>query len=166
MDIVSLLLAKRYVDDSLAGAGALKGKSAYEVAQANGFTGSEKDWLVSLVGVTPHIGENGHWFIDTKDTGVIASPDLAGYATENYIKNEISKIDLTPYAKKTDIPDVTDLISQKELQQAINNIEHPVVDLTGYATKSFVELKYNEILDSIPTPPSYDEIIFDGGEIE
>lgn len=116
MDIVSLLLAKRYVDDSLAGAGALKGKSAYEVAQANGFTGSEKDWLASLVGVTPHIGENGHWFIDTKDTGVIASPDLAGYATEDYIKNEISKIDLTPYAKKTDIPDVTDLISQKELQ--------------------------------------------------
>lgn len=166
MDVVSLLLAKKYVDDALAGVGALKGKSAYEVAQINGFTGSEKDWLASLIGVTPHIGENGHWFIGTKDTGVIASPDLVGYATEDYIKNEISKIDLTPYAKKTDIPDVTDLISQKELQQAINNIEHPVVDLTGYATKSFVELKYNEILDSIPTPPSYDEIIFDGGEIE
>lgn len=210
MDIVSLLLAKKYVEDSLAGAGAVKGKSAYEVAQMNGFTGSEKDWLASLVGITPHIGENGHWFINTKDTGVIASPSLAGYATEDYVKNEISKIDLspyaskkelteailgikipdvsnfvtqkeidkaidaidfpkpdlTPYAKKTDIPDVTSLISQEELQQAINNIEHPIVDLTGYATKSFVELKYNEILESIPTLPSYDEIIFDGGEIE
>lgn len=165
MDITSYILAKKYVDDALAGVGALKGKSAYEVAQANGFTGSEKDWLASLVGVTPHIGENGHWFVGIKDTGVIASPDLVGYATEEYIKNEISKIDLTSYAKKTDIPDITGLISQEELQEAINNIEHPVVDLTGYATKSFVELKYNEILNSIPTPPSYDEIIFDGGEI-
>lgn len=145
MDITSLLLSKKYVDDSLVGAGAVKGKSAYEVAQMNGFTGSEKDWLASLVGVTPHIGENGHWFIDTKDTGVIASPSLAGYATEDYVKNEISKIDLTPYASKKElteailgikIPDVSSFVTQKEIDKAINAIDFPEPDLTPYAKKT------------------------------
>jgi hypothetical protein len=32
MDITSYLLAKKYVSETLAGVGALKGKSAYEVA--------------------------------------------------------------------------------------------------------------------------------------
>lgn len=145
MDITSLLLSKKYVDDSLVGAGAVKGKSAYEVAQMNGFTGSEKDWLASLIGVTPHIGENGHWFIDTKDTGVIASPSLAGYATEDYVKNEISKIDLTPYASKKEvteailgikIPDVSNFVTQKEIDKAINAIDFPEPDLTPYAKKT------------------------------
>ena len=145
MDITSLLLSKKYVDDSLVGAGAVKGKSAYEVAQMNGFTGSEKDWLASLVGATPHIGENGHWFIDTKDTGVIASPSLAGYATEDYVKNEISKIDLTPYASKKElaeailgikIPDVSSFVTQKEIDKAINAIDFPEPDLTPYAKKT------------------------------
>ena len=32
MDIVSHILSKKYIEDSLQGAGALKGKSAYEIA--------------------------------------------------------------------------------------------------------------------------------------
>jgi len=32
MDIVSYLLAKKYVNETLTGEGAIKGKSAYEVA--------------------------------------------------------------------------------------------------------------------------------------
>ena len=73
-----------------------KGDSAYQIAVENGYTGSEVDWLASLVGasgkdgtngkdgangkdgtngtngITPHIGENGNWFIGTTDTGVSA----------------------------------------------------------------------------------------------
>lgn len=112
MDIINYILIKKYVEDSLAGAGALAGKSAYEIAQENGFKGTPAEWLASLKGDTPEIGPDGTWIIGGIDTGIIASPSLAGYATE-----------------------------------------------------SFVELKCNEILDSIPAPPSYDEIIFDGGEI-
>ena len=47
MDLVTYALAKRYVKASLAGAGALKGekgdpgKTAYEVAVKNGYSGSE-----------------------------------------------------------------------------------------------------------------------------
>lgn len=168
MDIVSLLLSKKYVEDSLAGAGAVQGKSAYEVAQANGFTGSEKDWLASLNGVTPHIGENGNWFIGNTDCGVVASPSLAGFATEEFVNAEIAKINLSPYATKQElntaiskiiIPDVSNFVTQadidkaiqaipevdltsyvtdKELQEAIKKIDIPKVDLTPYALKKDV----------------------------
>lgn len=145
MDITSLLIARKYVDDSLAGAGAVKGKSAYEVAQANGFAGSEKDWLASLNGVTPHIGENGNWFIGETDTGVIASPSLAGYATEDFVNAELSKLDFTPYATKKElaaaigkivIPDVSSFVTQEDIDRAIEAI--PEVDLSSYATKQDV----------------------------
>ena len=142
MNITSLILAKKYVDDSLAGAGAVKGKSAYEVAQSNGFTGSEKDWLASLNGTTPHIGENGHWFIGEVDTGVIASPSLAGYATEDFVSAQLAKLDFSPYATKKElstaigkivIPDVSGFVTQADIDKAIEAI--PEVDLSSYATK-------------------------------
>lgn len=53
MDLVTLALSKKYTEDSLLGAGALKGKdgkSAYEIALANGFKGTEKEWVASLKG--------------------------------------------------------------------------------------------------------------------
>ncbi len=142
MNITSLILSKKYVDDSLAGAGAVKGKSAYEVAQSNGFTGSEKDWLASLNGTTPHIGENGHWFIGEVDTGVIASPSLAGYATEDFVSAQLAKLDFSPYATKKElstaigkivIPDVSGFVTQADIDKAIEAI--PEVDLSSYATK-------------------------------
>lgn len=145
MDITSLLLSKKYVEDSLAGAGAVKGKSAYEVAQANGFTGSEQDWLASLNGVTPHIGENGNWFIGETDTGVIASPSLAGYATEDFVNTELAKLDFSPYATKKElaaeigkiiIPDVSAFVTQADIDKAIEAI--PEVNLDAYATKDEV----------------------------
>lgn len=138
MDITSLLLSKKYVEDSLAGAGAIKGKSAYEVAQSNGFTGSEKDWLASLNGVTPHIGENGNWFIGDTDCGVIASPSLAGYATKDFVSKELAKINLSPYATKKElaaeigkivIPDVSNFVTQEDIDEAVSKI-----DLSPYAT--------------------------------
>lgn len=53
---VALSLAKKYVKETMAGAGAIKGdkgadgKSAYEVALNNGFVGTEEEWLESLKG--------------------------------------------------------------------------------------------------------------------
>lgn len=52
-----------------------RGKSAYEIALENGFVGTEKEWINSLKGengITPSIGENGHWFIGDIDTGISA----------------------------------------------------------------------------------------------
>lgn len=87
MDFTTLVLLKRYVSDTIANTEFTGGKSAYEIALDNGFSGSEQDWLESLKGVTPHIGENNHWFIGEIDTGVLASPvvDDKFYSTENLI---------------------------------------------------------------------------------
>lgn len=64
------------------------GKSAYEIALENGFKGTEQEWLKSLQGESPYIGENGNWFVGTLDTGVSARPkvedlDLEGYYSES-----------------------------------------------------------------------------------
>ena len=64
------------------------GKSAYEIALKNGFKGTEQEWLKSLQGESPYIGENGNWFVGTLDTGVSARPkvedlDLEGYYSES-----------------------------------------------------------------------------------
>lgn len=83
MDVVSYILSKKYIEDSLAGAGALKGekgdpftyndftpeqllalkgesgndgKSAYQVAVEKGFIGTEAEWIISLKGETGSIG--------------------------------------------------------------------------------------------------------------
>lgn len=48
-------------------------KTAYDLAVENGFKGSVQDWLNSLQGITPHIGQNGNWFIGEQDTGISAS---------------------------------------------------------------------------------------------
>ena len=61
-----------------------RGKSAYEVAVENGFSGTEAEWLASLKGATgapgangkdgtdgktPYVGDNGNWFVGSDDTG-------------------------------------------------------------------------------------------------
>ena len=76
MDIITYALCKKQISDALLGAGALIGKSAYQIAVESGFKGSEKDWLLSLKGeqgYTPYIGENGNWFINGEDTNISAS---------------------------------------------------------------------------------------------
>lgn len=81
IDIQTIAYLKKYLEKSLEGAGALKGepgdpgKSAYEIAVSNGFEGSEDEWVASLRGISPHIGENGNWFIGDSDTGVSATPE-------------------------------------------------------------------------------------------
>ena len=67
------------------------GKSAYEIAVDSGFTGTIEQWLDSLKGqdgVSPHVGENGNWFIDNNDTGVAAS----AAAIYNELKNSFEEL--------------------------------------------------------------------------
>jgi hypothetical protein len=106
MDYISFILSKKYIEDSLEGAGALVGKSAYDIACENGFYGTPSDWLKTLKGDTPKIGPTGTWIIGDIDTGVIASPSLAGYATEEFVRQEIGKIsgvDLRKYVTREEL---------------------------------------------------------------
>ena len=62
MDIITLALAKKYVQEALAGAGGIKGddgKSAYQIALDNGFSGTEDEWLESLQGPAGPKGDTG-----------------------------------------------------------------------------------------------------------
>lgn len=79
MDLTTLALLKQYVSNTIANIEAENGKSAYEIAVDNGFSGTETEWLASLNGITPHIGENNHWFIGDEDTGILASPNLSDF---------------------------------------------------------------------------------------
>lgn len=74
MDFTLYALLKAYVKQTVAEGGIAAGKSAYEIAQDNGFIGTEQEWLKSLQGQTPYIGENGNWFVGSLDTGTSASP--------------------------------------------------------------------------------------------
>lgn len=89
MDIISYVLSKKYIDDMLLNGEFLKGKSAYEIAVEHGFEGSETEWLKSLEGESPYIGENGNWFIGDTDLGILASyEDLIDSLTQLVNTNE------------------------------------------------------------------------------
>ena len=103
MDFTLYALMKTYVKQTIEQAGGLgAGKSAYEIAVENGFVGTEQEWLKSLQGESPYIGENGNWFVGTLDTNVSATPkvedivDLEGYYSEKNLialsKEEILEI--------------------------------------------------------------------------
>ena len=73
--------------------------------------------------------------------------DLTGYATETYVKDAIAaipEVDLSDYAKKTDIPSTSGLATEKYVDEKFNSIEIPDVDLEGYATEKFVTDKIAE----------------------
>lgn len=82
MDIFTLAAAQNIIecDCDCEGSSSTPGKSAYEIAVENGFQGTEQEWLDSLKGQTPYIGENGNWIIGNIDTGIPAGvPDLDNY---------------------------------------------------------------------------------------
>ena len=56
-----------------------QGNSAYQVAVALGFVGTEEEWIQSLNGKdgeSPAIGKNGNWWLGEMDTGVPASGSI------------------------------------------------------------------------------------------
>jgi len=55
----ALALARKYTKETVAGAGAIKGKSAYQIAVDNGFVGTEQEWLDSLQGEDGQPGPQG-----------------------------------------------------------------------------------------------------------
>ena len=90
LDLVAYKASKKYVDDSLIGAGALKGekgdpgadgKSPYDIAVDNGFIGTETEWLESLKatdgkdGVTPNLTIGT---VETLEAGSDATATITG----------------------------------------------------------------------------------------
>lgn len=95
----------------------------------------------------------------------VQKSDLAGLATEGFVEEFVKKQileaelndkeadlsvfytkaevdalipDTSKYVTKDEIPSLEDYVTKDELSETINGIEHPAVDLTGYATEQFV----------------------------
>ncbi len=83
MELTTYMIMRRYVQTKIKEVGAA-GKSAYDIAVDKGFSGSEEEWLKSLQGTTPHIGENGNWFVGTLDMGVSAVPKVEDLDLSDY----------------------------------------------------------------------------------
>lgn len=89
IDVTTLAVAKSYVKQYLTEAGALVGKNVVvskiePIPNGNKVTfsytlddGREQTSTMEVMngkdGITPHIGENNHWYIGNTDTGIIAS---------------------------------------------------------------------------------------------
>lgn len=104
---------KQYVEDTIMGAGAIKGApcqiSSIESTEEgtkvifvwklnDGTERSEaiivKDGEAGKDGEAPLIGDNGNWYINGVDTGVVAAPDLAGFYNEdNFLPMSEEEID-------------------------------------------------------------------------
>lgn len=67
------------------------GKSAYEIACDYGFEGTEEEWLESLKGEAPYVGENGNWFIEGEDTGI--APDNVNSLTDADLEMLLTQLD-------------------------------------------------------------------------
>lgn len=79
------------------------GKSAYEIAVNNGFSGTVEEWLESLKGqngISPHVGENGNWFIGDIDTGVAAAANniipVPSGEIDSYFQNNSNSENISP----------------------------------------------------------------------
>lgn len=92
----------------------------------------------------------------------IPAPDLSGYATTEYVDEavrnvDVPDVDLTGYAKLTDIPSLDGYATESYVYDAIENIEHPATDLSNYYTKEQVYTK--EEIDAL-IPASAEEVSY------
>ena len=74
--------------------------------------------------------------------------DLSAYYTKSETNTEIDKaiatipeVDLTDYAKKSEIPSTTGLATESYVDEKFNSVD---IDLTGYATEEYVNQKIDE----------------------
>jgi hypothetical protein len=71
----------------------------------------------------------------------IPEVDFTGYATEEYVAEEIAKIPQT---------DLTDYATKKYVDDVVDGIKIPEVDFTGYATETYVDNKVADLVNSAP----------------
>lgn len=93
----------------------------------------------------------------------IPEVDLSNYATVNYVNNAVSNIDmpdLTPYALKSEIPDVSSFITAEEAAIYIDSTElnnalanyakvEDIPDVSAYQTETQVNTLISNALNAI-----------------
>lgn len=147
MDLISLRASKTYVDKTMDGAGALKGekgepgytpvkgtdyfdgKSAYEIAVAKGFNGTEEEWLESLkcdrgstewddVNNKPFSTlDDGNFIVD--ETGKLSLKSGAGIIPEEYVTED----ELTAKGYLTEHQDISGKVDKVEGKSLMDDTE-------------------------------------------
>ena len=107
----------------------IHGKSAYEIAVAHGYGGTEDEWLESLKGVSI---KNGTWWIGDTDTGIIAANPESELSEEsvNAVQNKVITAELNKINKQIAdilyepiaITDFSVSPSQKEIGSVVTDI--------------------------------------------
>lgn len=131
-----------------------RGLSAYEIYKKEGGQLSEEEWLKSLNGLTPTIGENGNWFLGTVDTGLPSRGPKGDTGSIKFIvvtELPTENIDETAiYLKPVESP-----TGENKFEELIyvngkwEDLGTPnvAVDLSNYYTKEETD---NKIFESIP----------------
>ena len=107
-----------------------------------------------LEGVTAHASNGevitGSLNLDnyyTKEETNALIPDVSGYATQQYVNQQVSGIDLSNYATKAEVPSVDGLATETFVNAAVEAAQPDLTDyakksdipsLNGYATQTYV----------------------------
>lgn len=88
----------------------------YQLAVQNGYQGTFEEWLTTLC---PYVGENGHWWVGSNDTGVVAfvAPKLSSVTleaskwagTDNLHSQVVNIENITEFSKVDLLPSVEQL---------------------------------------------------------
>lgn len=90
--------------------------------------------------------EHTHTLSEIIDYEAPVFPSLEGYATEQFVTEAIAGIKL-PDAPEVNLDNYyTKSETDAAIEEAVAEIQHPTADLSGYALKSDVEVKANNIL--------------------
>lgn len=131
-----------------------RGLSAYEIYKKEGGQLSEEEWLKSLNGLTPTIGENGNWFLGTVDTGLPSRGPKGDTGSIKFI--------VVTELPTENIDETAIYLKPVESPKGENNFEEFIyvngkwedlgtpnvaVDLSNYYTKEETD---NKIFESIP----------------
>ena len=130
------------------------GKSAFELAQEAGFTGTEEEWIASLKGADGKDGKDGKdgeglTDEDREKLEALSNlPDLSEFLTasdlDDYVKTEdvvefLTSSDLEGYVKTEDLPDFNNFATKDDIDNLLGESDFEgyvkVEDLEAYATK-------------------------------
>lgn len=129
-----------------------RGLSAYEIYKKEGGQLSEEEWLKSLNGLTPTIGENGNWFLGTVDTGLPSRGPKGDTGSIKFIvvtelpteNIDETAIYLKPVEKPTGENKFEELIYVNGKWEDLGT-PNVAVDLSNYYTKNDVDNKLSTI---------------------
>ena len=94
---------------------------------------------------TPITDENGelNWVPSNENMPAVTGASLA---TKEYVDEAVKDVDLSEYAKKTDIPDVSGLATKAEIPSLEGYAKTAdIPDTSGLATEDYVDEKFNSI---------------------